>query len=314
MEIDKTTPTAGAIIEKEGGSALDIALHPLVLINISDHYTRAKYSTEEKNPRVIGALFGVQSGRNVEVTNSFELVYNVIEGAVVIDTDYLKAKQEQFVTVFKNHDLLGWYSTGAECKPADIQIHNQFIPFNESPLYLILDTLVSKVTKGLPVQVFESELRIINDEPTLLFSKVQYRIETGEAERIAVDHVARVSASGTAEGSQLTTHLLGMHNAIKMLNGKIKNLTSYLHAVEKGEVPVDQSLLRQVATLCNLLPAIDTAAFKADFVGEYNDALLVTYLASITKGTSLTNELVDRYNVAYDRQGQRRGRGFGGFM
>jgi COP9 signalosome complex subunit 6 len=47
---------------------------------------------------------------------------------------------------------------------------------------------------------------------------------------------------------------------------------------------------------------------------EYNDALLVTYLASITKGTSLTNELVDRYNVAYDRQGQRRGRGFGGFM
>jgi hypothetical protein len=29
------------------------------------------------------------------------------------------------VTVFKNHDLLGWYSTGAECKPADIQIHNQ---------------------------------------------------------------------------------------------------------------------------------------------------------------------------------------------
>ncbi len=26
-----------------------------------------------------------------------------------------------------------------------------------------------------------------------------------------------------------------MHNAIKMLNGKIKNLTSYLHAVEKGK-------------------------------------------------------------------------------
>jgi COP9 signalosome complex subunit 6 len=94
MEIDKA-PTAGTIIEKEGGSALDIALHPLVLINISDHYTRAKYASEEKNPRVIGALFGVQSGRSVEVTNSFELVYTVVEGAVVIDTEYLKLKQEQ---------------------------------------------------------------------------------------------------------------------------------------------------------------------------------------------------------------------------
>jgi len=310
MEIDKTGTTAGAIIEKEGGSALEIALHPLVLINISDHYTRAKYTSNERNPRVIGALLGVQSGRSVEVTNSFELVYSVVDGAVIIDVDYLKRKQEQFVTIFKNHDLLGWYSTGDECKPADIQIHNQFIPFNESPLYLLLDTLVSKVTSGLPVQLFESELRIINDEPTLLFSKVQYRIETGEAERIAVDHVARVSASGTADGSQLTAHLAGMHSAIKMLHSKIKNLTAYLHAVEKGEVPADQGLLRQVATLCNLLPAIDTAAFKADFVGEYNDTLLVTYLASITKGTALTNDLVDRFNIAYDRH-SRRGRGFG---
>jgi len=147
MEIDKTGTTAGAIIEKEGGSALEIALHPLVLINISDHYTRAKYTSNERNPRVIGALLGVQSGRSVEVTNSFELVYSVVDGAVIIDVDYLKRKQEQcafllenfypltsdghisilraVVTIFKNHDLLGWYSTGDECKPADIQIHNQ---------------------------------------------------------------------------------------------------------------------------------------------------------------------------------------------
>ncbi len=78
--------------------------------------------------------------------------------------------------------------------------------FNESPLYLLLDPLVSHATQGLPLQLFESELRIINDEPTLMFSKVNYRIETGEAERIAVDHVARVGAGG-AEGSQrMATH------------------------------------------------------------------------------------------------------------
>jgi len=258
---------------------------------------------------------GIQSGRSLEITNSFELVYTVIDGLPVIDTEYLTTKKEQFLTVpvFKDHDILGWYSTGSECKPADIQIHNQFISFNESPLYLVLDPIVTGTTKGLPVQIFESELRIINDEPTFLFSKVQYRVETGESERIAVDHVARVSASGVAEGSLLTAHLLGYFNAIKMLHGKIKNLSAYIHAVEKGEIPADHSLLRQVATLCNLLPAIDTSSFKEEFTNEYNDTLLVTYLASITKGTSITNELVDRYNVAYDRQ-SRRGRGGLGFF
>jgi len=312
MDKEKT-PTPGSVIEKEGGSALNISLHPLVIINISDHATRARMQSDGKSaqPRVLGALFGVQSGRNVEIFNSFELVYTEVEGALVIDTDYVKTKQEQFSLVFKTYDLLGWYSTGSECKPKDIEIHQQFLPFNESPLYLLLDPIASKInTRGLPITLYESELRIINDEPTMLFSKVHYKIETGEAERIAVDHVAHVTPTGGEAGSQLTAHLMGTHNAIKMLHTKIKILKRFLEATATGEVKVDHGLLRQIAGLCNLLPAIDTEAFKEDFLNEYNDALLVTYLSSITKGASIINDMVDRYNTAYDRQGRRRGFGF----
>jgi COP9 signalosome complex subunit 6 len=312
MDKEKT-PTPGSVIEKEGGSALNISLHPLVIINISDHATRARMQSADgkSQPRVLGALFGVQSGRNVEIFNSFEIVYTDVEGALVIDTEYVKAKQEQFSLVFKNYDLLGWYSTGSECKPKDIEIHQQFIPFNESPLYLLLDPIASKInTRGLPITLYESELRIINDEPTMLFSKVQYKIETGEAERIAVDHVAHVMPTGGEAGSQLTAHLMGTHNAIKMLHTKIKILKRFLEATATGGVKADHGLLRQIAGLCNLLPAIDTDAFKEDFLNEYNDALLVTYLSSITKGASIINDMVDRYNTAYDRQGRRRGFGF----
>jgi len=313
METKEKIPTPGSVIEKEGGSALEISLHPLVIINISDHATRARMqSTDIKStPRVIGALFGVQSGRSIEIFNSFEIVYTGVDGAIIIDTEYVKAKQEQFCLVFKNYDLLGWYSTGTECKPKDLEIHNQFLAFNESPLYLLLDTIASKVnTKGLPITLYESELRIINEAPTMLFSKVAYKIETGEAERIAVDHVAHVMASGGEAGSQLTAHLMGTHNAIKMLHTKIKVLVRFLEATLKGEIKPDHGLLRQIAGLCNLLPAIDTEAFKEDFLNEYNDALLVTYLASITKGASTINDLVDRYNTAYDRHTRRRGFGF----
>jgi len=299
------------VIQKEGGSALEIALHPLILINISDHYTRARVEgrLSSDDSRVIGVLFGQQNGRKIEIFNSFEIVFDEIDGAVIIEPEYLKTKEEQLKKVFPDYDVLGWYSTGTHSRRSDLEIHNQFMEFNESPLFLLLDTVAAKVnTKGLPITIFESELRMVNDEPTLLFAKVPYKIETGEAERISVDHVAHLSAGGN-EGSQLTAHLIGIHNAIKMLHSKIKILTEFVKLSSEGSLPFDHSLLREIAALCNLLPAIDTRSFKEDFINEYNDALLVTYLATITKGASVINDLVERYNTAYDRH-RRRGFGF----
>lgn len=44
---------------------------------------------------VFGALIGKQKGRNVEIMNSFELVFSVLGGDVIIDRDYYNMKEEQ---------------------------------------------------------------------------------------------------------------------------------------------------------------------------------------------------------------------------
>lgn len=44
---------------------------------------------------MVGALIGKQKGRNVEIMNSFELVFSVIGGDVIIDRDYYNMKEEQ---------------------------------------------------------------------------------------------------------------------------------------------------------------------------------------------------------------------------
>ena len=41
----------------------------------------------------------VKAGRDIELCNSFELDYNVIDGVVVIDRDYYNTKEEQFKQV-----------------------------------------------------------------------------------------------------------------------------------------------------------------------------------------------------------------------
>lgn len=281
---------------------------PLVIINVSDHYTRQKVQQEDASgqPLVIGALLGIQKGRSVEIFNSFELVSTVVDGSIVVDTDYFRAKREQFSTVFKDYDVLGWYSTGSAATTNDVMLLKQFMEFNENPIFLLLDVAAAQTARELPITIYESELHIINDEPTLLFAKTAYRIETEESERIAVDHVAHVS-NANHQGTQLTSHLMGVHNAIKMLHLRVEIICQVVTAMQKREIPMDHVLCRKVASLCQSLPAIDGKTFSDEHMNEYNDTLLLTYLSSLTKATNIANELVDKFNVTFDSARSRRG-------
>ncbi|XP_068309587.1 COP9 signalosome complex subunit 6-like [Pyrus communis] len=107
--------------------------------------------------------------------------------------------------------------------------------------------------------------------------------KTVEAERISVDHVAHLKPSDEGSAAtQLAAHLTGIHSAIKMLNSRIRVLHHYLLAMQKGDIPCENSLLQQVSSLLRRLPAIESGKFQDDFLMEYNDTLLITYLAVLT--------------------------------
>lgn len=73
----------------------------------------------------------------------------------------------------------------------------QFLELNESSLFLQLDPVaLSKGSKEFPVTIYESTMDMVQDQVRLVFVKVSYKVETGEAERVAVDHVAKPSVSG----------------------------------------------------------------------------------------------------------------------
>lgn len=83
----------------ESSSGLQLELHPLVLLNVSDHWTRTKAVQGGKPSRVLGCLLGHQHGRVVEIVNSFEVTR--VQGAggggddTGIDHEFLRKKQEQ---------------------------------------------------------------------------------------------------------------------------------------------------------------------------------------------------------------------------
>eukprot|EP01129_Flabellula_baltica_P001991 TRINITY_DN11871_c0_g1_i1.p1 TRINITY_DN11871_c0_g1~~TRINITY_DN11871_c0_g1_i1.p1 ORF type:complete len:305 (+),score=62.89 TRINITY_DN11871_c0_g1_i1:39-917(+) len=285
-------------------SVLEISLHPLVIINISDHYTREKVNKKEDNTRVYGALLGVQKGRHVEIFNSFAFLLHGTDGSRKIDVNYFEEKISQFQKVYEDYELLGWYTTGS-VQPGDMEVHQQIMEFNEAPLLLMLDPNPDPNSRELPISILETELRLTDNEPVLEFAKVAYSIETTDAERIAVDHVA--NASDTSPESMLISYLMNIYKAINMLNSRVATIMKFVEMQKNGTLPMDLRILRRVKALCQMLPVVDSIEFQQDFLNEYNDTLLVTYLATITKTSNTLNDLIDKFNVTYDQHTRHRG-------
>ncbi|CAH1369241.1 COP9 signalosome complex subunit 6 [Tenebrio molitor] len=311
MEVDNSAPTDGVnnpveVTEKNvmaGGAvgSVTCSLHPLVIMNVSEHWTREK-AQEGSVQQVIGALIGKQKGRNIEIMNSFELVFTMIGGDVIIDRDYYNMKEEQFKQVFSDMDFIGWYTTGDVPSSTDIKIHKQICDINESPILLKLNPY-DKNIDHLPVALYESVIDLVGGEATMLFVNLTYTLATEEAERIGVDHVARMSSTDSGESSLVAEHLTAQHSAIKMLHSRVRLVLEYMKAVQSGQLPTNHEILRDAYSLCHRLPVIQSSRFRQDFYNQCNDVGLMTYLGTLTKGCNDLNQFVNKFNILYDRQG-----------
>uniref|UniRef100_A0A023EQG2 COP9 signalosome complex subunit 6 n=1 Tax=Aedes albopictus TaxID=7160 RepID=A0A023EQG2_AEDAL len=280
------------------------SLHPLVIMNISDHWTRIRAQNGMKS-QVYGALIGKQKGRNIEVMNSFELKFELVNDEVHILMDYYNTKEEQYKQVFSDLDFLGWYTTGSVPSEKHINIHKQICQINECPIMVLLDP-TSRNMNQLPISLYESVIDIVQGDAVMLLVPLTYTLATEEAERIGVDHVARMSTNDSDENSTVAEHLLAQHSAIKMLHSRIKIVLAYIKAVESGQLEANQEILRGAYSLSRRLPVIQNPSFKEEFYTQSNDVGLITYLGALTKVSNDMNQLVNKFNVLYDRQGMGR--------
>lgn len=292
---------------------ITIRLHPLPIINMSEHLVRSSVQPMGgKSNRIAGALLGNHLGREVEIHTTFELLIGEEDR---IDQEYLRSRQAQFKQVFPTFDLLGWYSSGSIPLPQDMAIHRQLLEYNESPLFLQLSpsqkTIDQARSKGeLPIGIYETFVDVsqsirpdqgetagLEKGPDMYFRPANYQIETGEAERIAVDHTSKPPVDDGDGQSSLIANLTTQQNAIKMLLDRIQSIVSYVDDVEAKKLPNDHESLRQIASLVAGIPASgNLPEFRQEFLTEYNDLLLTTYLSDMTNGINTMNELVDKFD------------------
>ncbi|KAF8307468.1 hypothetical protein DL93DRAFT_2088011 [Clavulina sp. PMI_390] len=312
--------SAGDSVVSNAKSSLNLSLHPLPILNVSEHFTRLKLQTGKPNPFIIGALLGTQNGREVEIVNSFDLMTNADPGhdvgqgeamGMVVNQEELSNRKEQYKQVFPSLDIIGWYTVAAQPTPAHILLHDQFLNHAPAPLFLILSPQ-SIVTGGqkLPIMVYEPIQEMKEGSARTVFIEVPEKIETGEAERIAVDWTAK----GGEGSSSLASYLQTQRSAIKMLYERIKILVDYVAGVVAGTAQKDHEVLRSLTALVASLPASEHPAFREEYDAEYADVQLTAVLATLTKSAVALNDIVNNHLllVSSDGRDERGGPGLGG--
>lgn len=311
MDITESSEkTSSLMAPSSTAPSVIVALHSLVILNISEHWTRVRAQLD-KPVKVFGALLGRQKGRNIELCTSFEMKMDPCQDNPEfqeIDLEFLNTNIGQFKQVFSDLDFLGWYTTGNTPVENDIALHKQVCTINESPVMLKLDPF-GKHT-DLPVYIYESVIDLINGDVTMLFIELEFSLATEEAERIGVEHIAKHSSNDTQVQSTVADHLNTQYSAISLLNNRIRVIYEYVKAVKenKNNVKKNNEILRDIQSLCNRLPVMNSPNFYKEFYTLYNDVTWISYLGVITQGSNTLNQYINKFLVMYEKSINKRGR------
>lgn len=148
--------------------------------------------------------------------------------------------------------------------------------------------------------------------------RLPFAIESEESERIGIEAArnvdqdamaaaaANTSSSSHGGGSSshgsvnqwassfgstpLRSQAESYHSALSMLRSRLSVMIAYLEGVDAGSIPPDYALLRRISALVNQVPQ-GGPAFQSSFEREYADALLVSYMSLLNRGTLMLGKL-----------------------
>ena len=113
-----------------------VAVHPIVLLSVVDHYYRL---AKETSRRVIGALLGeyISIDNKIDVTNCYALPFEEDpkdKKVWFVDHIFSESMFEMFQKINHKEKIVGWYSSGPKIRPHDIEINEVFKKYCENPV------------------------------------------------------------------------------------------------------------------------------------------------------------------------------------
>uniref|UniRef100_A0A914HVM9 COP9 signalosome complex subunit 6 n=1 Tax=Globodera rostochiensis TaxID=31243 RepID=A0A914HVM9_GLORO len=280
-----------------------VLIHSVVALHISDHWTRVRVQNESL-PTVCGALLGKHSGRNIEISNAFELKASASEDGLAVDEEYFTLRSALYKETFADLDFLGFYVTCQDhehANDADAALQRRAMNHSEAPVLLKFNANEPVICDKLSITVFDSRVDP-SDEQRLLLQQVPVKIVNEAAEQIGLDHLARYSKAGAPSESIASKQLGAQFGSITSLNQGLFIAKEYVKSVQEGQIEQDDAILREINKLCQKLAVFDANNASENDLLQSTDQKLLVLLTSLTSVQGQTFRLVDRLNVlARDR-------------
>lgn len=208
---------------------------------------------------------------------AFEILMN---GDSVDEKDLIK-KKELYLQTFPKYELLGWFHIlpNMPMYPVELSlsIHEEISKVCDNPVLLVLNPEDDDVgSSELPIRAYESFYKEMKTE----FVEIPIKIETGEAERVAVDDIVKGADSSTYG---LSSHLSTQNNALRMFHQRLRVVQDYMNAVKSHKIPPDYELLRRINSFtAQLSKQRRTDVFNSLNVQEL-DAMVASLMAMVMK-------------------------------
>ncbi|KAF2717345.1 hypothetical protein K431DRAFT_288644 [Polychaeton citri CBS 116435] len=283
-------------------TSLNVQLHPLVLLTISDYITR--HTLRHQQGPVIGAVIGSQHGRDYTLEHAYECKLAAQQNnpdGVVLDRAFFETRLEQYREVHKapqQLDLMGMFMIGPQSgpQPSHLPVLQQVREITNTDNILLLlfhpeSDIVNHLQGGkLPITLYESFQEPLGDSGNtqMRFRELSFEVETGEAEMIGVDFVAKGGGNATAIPSSSNGDDRGTSS--KEANAESKGKAKEEEKQEAEDVPLSSALSPEdeelISTLTAKTNAIKMLNQRIDLIRTYLTSLPESYLVDANSKTS----------------------------
>ncbi|CAJ0584935.1 unnamed protein product, partial [Mesorhabditis spiculigera] len=257
-------------------SGVTVKVHPLVVLNLSEHWTRARLQKTES--AVWGVILGHKDskGQEYEAITSFDLQVarkDVQDGRFELEAPEMQARLAQYTEVFKDLTYLGWYTASTPKEDEKLSLPCDSLLFQLAPF-------INMPANKLPLMVYK-----INEKG--IAQSVQWTLHSEESERIGVEHVTRLSkAAGDISASNVSRHHHTQSSVAGMVYQKLRVVQRWLQAVEAGSIAYDPEIAREAAKIIHIGQQIKPAGHMVDehleaHTKEVAVAILITKVAAL---------------------------------
>ncbi|KAM0693736.1 hypothetical protein Q7P36_006993 [Cladosporium allicinum] len=276
---------------KPSDTPVSVQLHPLVLLTVSDYITR--HTLRQQEGPIVGAIFGQQNGRNFTLEHAFECKLSTSDDGP-LDSAWFTKRMEDYREVHKAPalDLVAMFmsSTADGPIPAHLPVLSQAqsLVGNENTMLLLFQLdVVDKMEGGkLPIGLYEPYQEQVGEQTEMRFRELNFEVETGDAEMIGVDFVAKGGGNATAVPGGQTGEATSPSDK-KSSKGKSKvkdekNETEADGAVAHVLSREDEELISSLTAKANAIKMLNQ---RINLIQSYLASLPESYLTDATSTT-----------------------------